>query len=164
MRKLFFCILFIAVASCTEDSTEVKNEDFVALSIPDIYQFKASQNYASGKSLSTKMHIEVLSVKVIKEDGQEVMGKIRFTIPDDDSFTLANLEMTSNLLKVDGLDKEMLTDYYGTQTGKQNLSLASKGGCFQECRAIAQGEGRGICKAECWFNIVVKLAPLLLLL
>lgn len=153
----------ILLVGCDKNSEETSKDDFVQITIPTIYQVQSGGNTVSGKTQSLQTESEVINVKIINEEGKEVIGKIRLTMPYDDSFTLANLEMTSELLGTGGLTKDFLVDYYSSQTSKNSSTASNQLGCFGDCKTkYKKNEGRGLCKAECWLNILIKVAPIIL--
>ncbi len=151
----------MCLISCAKNTSQV-NDEFVQVNIPETFQYKSSQNSLTSKTETLDTESEVIDIKLIDENGQEVIGKIRFTMPSDDSISLVNLEVTNNLVEEGGLSSSFFEDYYLSESGKSTTSKSSQLGCFNACKKIKKGEGRGVCKAECWFNILAKAIPIII--
>jgi hypothetical protein len=84
-------------------------------------------------------------------------------MPIDDFSSLSNLEVTKELLEIGGLTRDSFKDAFSSRSIKEAKSELSKLGCFGDCKKnYKRGEGRGVCRAECWFNILIKVIPIII--
>jgi len=145
----------IAFAACNEQEDLVASEpEFVDVVIPELHK---SHN-SNGRTSSANSDIHEIDVKLIKEDGTEVLGKMRFTMPDQ---KLEKFEMTDNLFDETGLEPDFWVDYKSNST---TSSRSYSDSCIADCHDEFTDDegnkikGRGWCKAGCWAKTAAKVA------
>ena len=136
MKKLLLISVIISLFSCEKNSISTQ-EEFIEIAIPDQFIFKPINLETSNKSNQENVDIEVVEVKVINDDGDEVFGKFRFTMPADESVTLISLEITANLITDGNLDPSFFENYDGTN---------DKLGCFPIAKKFQKVKVEGFVK------------------
>ena len=152
LRTMLFTMLFvITFMACDEQSNLTLTEpEFVEVSIPDAY--KSSTN---GRISSEDVDDVILDVQIITTDGKEIVGKIHFVMPDDES--LSYFAMTENLLQEIGLSADYWIESFNSSNS--NGRIARTQGCFGDCPERGTA-GSGTCRAECWLGIAVQIATI----
>ena len=158
--KIYLCVILFSIAfiGCDEQNDLTPSEpDFVEVSIPDAYK----ATYPNGRTTSEDSDIYEMDVKVIKDDGTEVIGKMRFTMPATSDEMLERFELTSNLIS----ETDLSSDFWINNSGSNSQSNGRiQGSCIASCQeAFTDDEGdkikgRGACKAECWAQTAIKVA------
>ena len=94
LRNLTLVFSITIIVSCSDKNEDqlVLNEEFISVEIPDGY--KSSDNAGE----SSEMEEAILNIKVIDENGNEVIGQAEFVLPDNNE-SLISLEMTANIFE-----------------------------------------------------------------
>ena len=141
--------MLLFVWSCSKSKEEKPKElDYVDVELPSALK--------SALKAAGEVQIFEKDIKVIKDDGTEVIGKMRFAIPENDDFTLVAFEMTSNIFE----ETNLTPDFWVTQGDEAALKSAMGiGSCLKNCKeGHEKGEGRGWCRTDCWAELAVKIA------
>jgi hypothetical protein len=135
-------------SSCNEQLEVSESEfEFSKVTIPS--------HLKSTLKIASETFVDEMDVKVITEDGREIIGKMRFEIPLGDEEKLVDLEITTNLLT----DTELTEDFFVNYDDSNNLKATMGiGACLKNCNGIEKGDGRGWCKAGCWGELALKAA------
>lgn len=89
-----------------------------------------------------------MNIIAVGEDGNEIYGKIRFTMPSTCEETLIKLEITKNIFEQTELDSDFLLE-----AQDEGLLYRLKSSCIASCQEKFTDEngdkikGRGACKA-----------------
>jgi len=100
---------------------------------------------------------------VTNENGEEIFGKMRFTIPPGDDNTLIKFEMTNNIFDKTALMPDFWVDY-DNNVDTSNGRVMGIGTCLKACQTgftDSSGnkiKGRGACKAGCWGQLAIAAA------
>ena len=142
---------------CTEQPEVAPDLSFSEVVIPDNYKSAIS----NGIGAPTEFEVEEIDVKVITNEGKEIIGKLRFTMPVGDEETLIKFEMTNNIFGETPLTPNFwIINDLETNTSEARISGSS---CIAGCQTAftIDGEkqkGRGACKALCWLEVVIAVA------
>tara|TARA_B100001250_G_C19685008_1_gene737634 strand:+ start:108 stop:602 length:495 start_codon:yes stop_codon:yes gene_type:complete len=150
---LMIIVLTVGV-SCDDSTNDVTTSlNFVEVKIPDSYQA-----LPSGRTASEDVDDEIIDIKVQTVDGKEIIGKVHLVMTNDQ--TLSYFAVTENILEETGLTTEYWIE---AMNASSNGRIVKTHGCFSDCNDdYEKGEGRGLCKAECWLDIALKVAPIVI--
>ncbi len=155
--KNLFTLLILAVlaVACSDEKAEITpaEPEFISIAIPETYRTNLENQR------SNELDVAEVGIKVTKEDGEVVIGKMRFTMPATDDETLVNFEMTENLLNGTGFTESFWVDQAKIQTGQQRIASSCIASCQKEFTKDGKKvPGRGACKAECWAKTAIAAA------
>ncbi len=151
-------VTFVGACADQSDVAAPSFNEFTEVAIPDAYRSHLIQN---GRFSSDEVEIHEVDVKITREDGTEVIGKMRFTMPASGEETLVAFEMTSDLFDGTGLSPDFWISNPGID-GALDGRIASS--CIASCQKEFTDKdgnkikGRGVCKANCWLETAAKVA------
>lgn len=161
-NSLLVFLLTGSLFNCTSESVKSELEDqaltFIEFSIPSVYQYEDSDLATSKGNFG--LEEEVIKLKAIDENGKEIIGYARFTMPDNADEKLIKAELTSNI--VEGLN--LTNDFWEKALASNKDVEYGKSSCIASCHSTytdANGDkikGRGWCKAQCWAAAVASAA------
>jgi len=152
-KMVLIAIIAIISWGCNEQLVVVEELSFNEVAIPN--NLKA--DITNGRVSSLDINVEEIEVKVITDDGKEIIGKMRFTIPVGEENTLIKFEMTNNIFEKTALTHDFWMEY-DNSTNSANGRVAGIGSCLKDCNTMDKGDGRGWCKAGCWAELALQAA------
>ncbi|KPM33000.1 Hypothetical protein I595_1427 [Croceitalea dokdonensis DOKDO 023] len=155
MKKVIIpiCLSFIILfgISCTEEKQESLEEvaelSFMEFTIPKEYIYTPE----SSSKGTAELEVETVKLTFTDENGNEIIGYARFTMPSNSDEQLVKAEFTVNIMN----DLQLNSDFWET-TMSANIGLANKSSCVASCHDEFTDDegnkikGRGWCKAQCW--------------
>ena len=139
---------------CNEPSSVIEDLRFNEVAIPN----NLKTDITNGRVSSQDIDIEEIEVKVITDDGKEVIGKMRFTIPIGEDNTLINFEMTNNIFQQTDLTPDFWIDYDNNMETEDGRVANETADCLKGCNDYNRGGGRGACKFGCWATLAIQVA------
>ena len=152
--KLLMLLIITFVAwGCNDQPEVVEDLSFNEVAIPN----NLKTDLSNGRISSNDFYVEEIDVKGITDDGREIIGKMRFTIPVGEDNTLIKFEMTNNIFEQTALTPDFWVEY-DNNMNTENGRVAGIGTCLKNCQGFEKGDGRGWCKAGCWAELALKAA------
>jgi len=144
--------------SCDKDIIDESKVKFTEVEIPA--KIKASETLEKSTGNYDKV---VKDMVFITNEGKELEGKVRLTMPYDCSESLYNLELTDNFFD----ETDLSTDFWVIY---ENETKSSKGPSYSECAVQCDdnyndeehynhgnGTARRRCIARCWVDVMVEV-------
>jgi len=133
---------------CNEPSPVIETLRFNEVAIPN----NLKTDITNGRVSSQDIDIEEIEVKVVTDEGKEIIGKMRFTIPIGEDNTLINFEMTNNIFQQTDLTPNFWIDYANNMETEDSRVANETADCLQGCNGYNRGGGRGGGRGACKFG------------
>lgn len=153
-----FLLVLISFLSCSDqEKLIIEEENFTSVDIPVTYK----QNLPNGRNTSSAEEV-IRDIKVTNLKGEVVYGKVKLIFPMEGD-GLISFEMTRNIFDQTELTPTFWTDAL-SKADYTGGRVEGIGSCLKDCQSLAQGEGRGWCKAGCWVELAAVVAVVIIAL